>query len=57
MVPEVQRPSARCDETSLIAISVAERPLVPKMSTGTAFVGAAAKAKVFVVDAAAAMAS
>ena len=47
-VPESQRPSARCDETSFIAISVAESPLVPKISPGTAFVGDAAKAKAFV---------
>ena len=48
-VPESQRPSARCDETSFIAISVAESPLVPKISPGTAFVGDATKAKAFVV--------
>ena len=48
-VPESQRPSARCDETSFIAISVVESPLVPKISPGTAFVGDATKAKAFVV--------
>ena len=47
-VPESQRPSARCDETSFIAISVAESPLVPKISPGAAFVGAATKAKAFI---------
>ena len=48
-VPESQRPSARCDETSFIAISVADGPLVPKISPGAAFVGDATKAKAFVV--------
>ena len=51
-VPESQRPSARCDETSFIAISVAESPLVPKISPGTAFVGVATKANAFVAAAA-----
>ena len=48
LVPENQRPSARCDETSFIAIAVAESPLVPKISLGGAFVGAATKANAFV---------
>ena len=47
-VPESQRPSTRCDDTSFIAISVAESPLVPKISPGGAFVGAATKANAFV---------
>ena len=49
LVPENQRPSARCDETSFIAIAVAESPLVPKISPGGAFVGDATKTNAFVV--------
>ena len=48
LVPENQRPSARCDETSFIAIAVAESPLVPKISLGGAFVGDATKTNAFV---------